>query len=254
MFYFLKRHPIAIKAFFRHSLVLTYAFPESLLVPLMPPGLVLDTYEGFGFVAIAMVQTQRLRPVFVPRALGQDFFLTGYRIFARFEPAAGRKLRGLRILRSDVNRRLMVWLGNLLTHYKYRKASVVLREDGEALDIKIETPGAEADLRVIADLASGPAPLPNGSPFRDARDARKFAGPLPFTFDYEKETHSIVVIEGVRQDWNPQPINVEVRRNTFFDQMPFKQTSPILANAFHLENIPYLWKRGERVALPSKPA
>ena len=173
MFCWLKRHPFPIKAFFRHSLVLTYAFPESLLEPLMPPGLVLDTYEGFGFVAIAMVQTQRLRPVFAPRALGQDFFLTGYRIFARFEPAEGRKLRGLRILRSDVNRRLMVWVGNLLTHYKYRKASVVLREGGETLHIKIETPGAEADLRVIADLASRPAPLPNGSPFRDARDARR---------------------------------------------------------------------------------
>ena len=148
----------------------------------------------------------------------------------------------------------MVWVGNLLTHYKYRKASVVLREGREMLDIEIKTPGAEADLRVIADLASRPAPLPNGSPFRVARDARKFAGPLPFTFDYEKETNSIVVIEGVRRDWNPQPINVEVRQNTFFDQVPFKQTSPILANAFHLENIPYLWKRAERVALPSKPA
>jgi len=44
VFYLLKRHPIPIKAFFRHSLVLTYAFPERLLEPLMPPGLVLDTY------------------------------------------------------------------------------------------------------------------------------------------------------------------------------------------------------------------
>ena len=80
----------------------------------------------------------------------------------------------------------------------------MLRESSETLDIEIEPPGAEADLRVIADLARRPAPLPSGSPFRDARDARKFAGPLPLTFDYEKETHSIVVIEGVRQDWNPR--------------------------------------------------
>ncbi|PYV21162.1 MAG: hypothetical protein DMG27_21360 [Acidobacteria bacterium] len=156
--YLLKRHPIPIKAFFRHSLVLTYAFPESLLEPLMPPGLVLDTYEGFGFVAIAMVQTQRLRPVFVPQALGQDFFLTGYRIFARFEPAAGRKLRGLRILRSDVNRRLMVWVGNLLTHYKYRKASVALREGREMLDIEIKTPSSPT-------LPAAPRPSRMALPF-----------------------------------------------------------------------------------------
>ena len=254
MLYVLKRHPIHIKAFFRHSLVLAYAFPKKLLEALLPPGLALDTYEGFGFVAIAMVQTKGLRPHLVPKALGQDFFLTGYRLFARFESAPGRTLRGLRILRSDASHRLMVSFGNLFTHYNYQKAKVLLRESAQSLEIEIQTPGGEADLHVMADLASRPAPLPQGSPFRDSREARKFAGPLPFTFDYEKETHSIVVIEGVRQDWNPQPVDVVVRRSAFFHQAPFNQTSPILANAFYVENVSYRWKRGVRIALPRQPA
>jgi len=254
MLHVLKRHPIPIKAFFRHCLVLAYAFPKKLLESLLPPGLSVDTYEGFGFVAIAMVQTKGLRPVLAPRALGQDFFLTGYRVFTRFDAAQGGTLRGLRILRSDASRSLMVSFGNLLTHYNYRRADVLLRESARSLEIEIQTPRAEADLHVIADLASRPAPLPHGSPFRDSREARKFAGPLPFTFDYEKETHSIVVIEGVRQDWNPQPVNVEVRRNAFFQQAPFNQTSPILANAFYVENVAYRWKRGVRIALPRQPA
>ena len=38
----LKRHPIPVKAHFRHSLVLTYAFPKQLLAGLLPPGLILD--------------------------------------------------------------------------------------------------------------------------------------------------------------------------------------------------------------------
>src|SRR2546427_6813354 len=56
----LKRHTIPVKAHFRHSVVLTYAFPERLLEGLLPPGLVLDTHKGFGFLAIAMVQTEAL--------------------------------------------------------------------------------------------------------------------------------------------------------------------------------------------------
>ena len=53
MFNRFKRHPLAIRAFFRHCLVLTYAFPREILEPLLPPALTLDTYEDLGFVAVA---------------------------------------------------------------------------------------------------------------------------------------------------------------------------------------------------------
>ena len=63
MLHLLRRHPLPVRAFFRHCLVLTYAFPERVLVPLLPPGLTLDSYQGLGFLAIAMVQTEGLRPL-----------------------------------------------------------------------------------------------------------------------------------------------------------------------------------------------
>lgn len=245
----LKRHPIAVRAFFTDSLVLTYALPQEVLRPLLPPGLVLDTYGDFGFVAIAMVQTKGLRPAFCPNFVGEDFFLTGYRIFARYRTKGGRTLRGLRILRSDTDRRCMVFFGNLLTHYNYRLAEVVCENSGGKLDVAIRTDGAEADLHVVAELNAEHAALPAGSPFRDWREARRFAGPLPFTFDYERETQSIVMIEGVRTNWKPQPVRVDVLENTFFNQAPFRGTTPVLANAFHVANVPYEWKRGVRETL-----
>ena len=66
-----------------------------------------------------------------------------------------------------------------------------------------------------------PAPLPVGSPFPDVRTARRFAGPLPFTFDYEPETHSIVRIQGVRKQWDPIPVHVNVLQNSFLQREPF---------------------------------
>lgn len=246
----LQRHPLPVVAFFRHSLVLTYAFPQKTLEPLLPPGLVLDSLGDFGFVAVALVQTEALRPAFLPRVLGQDFFLCGYRIFTRFTTRRGRKLRGLRILRSDTDRRRMVTFGNLLTHYQYRLAQIRVAASEQRLEIRTSTPDAKADLHVIARLDGGAAPLPAGSPFRDWHQARLFAGPLPFTFDYEPATHSIVLIEGVRRSWRPAPVTVEVLQNTFFDHEPFRATEPILASAFHVENIDYRWKRGVVEPLP----
>jgi hypothetical protein len=253
MLHWLKRHPIPIRATFRHCLVLTYAFPERTLLPLLPPGLTLDSAHGLGFLAVAMVQTEGLRPVGAPASLGQDFFLTGYRIFSRFRTRAGRSLRGLRILRSDTDKRRMVVAGNLLTHYNYVKCDVVTTEDGGRLEIRIDT-GGEADLHVIADLAGKPAPLPEGSPFADLKEARKFAGPLPYTFDYEAETGSMVLIQGVRKSWDPQPVRVEVRECGFLRRPPFASETPILANAFHLQDVPYRWERGVVEPVPREAA
>lgn len=250
MLHLLKRHPLAVKAHFEHVLVLTYALSRDVLMPLLPHGLALDTYEDFGFVAVAMVQTRDLRPSFVPRAFGRDFFLTGYRIFTRFNSPSGQSLKGLKILRSDTDQPGMVFWGNLLTHYDYRKAQIACELKTASLEISVETQKSEADLHVIADLSSQPAPLPAGSPFPDLKTARKYAGPLPYTFDYERESHSIIMIRGVRHGWTPQPIKVEVLKNSFLEREPFRSADPILANAFYISDIPYLWDAGVRVALP----
>jgi hypothetical protein len=241
----LRRHPLPIAAHFRHSIVLTYAFPREALSGLLPPGLVLDTHRELGFAAVTLVQTEQLRPAFVPARLGQSFFLSGYRIFVR--RAGQRSLRGLYILRSDTDRRSMVVFGNLFTRYGYRLADVSVTERPGELEIDVLTPDAEADLHVVADLDSRPAPLPEGSPFATLDEARRFAGPLPHTFDYEPSTGSLVVVRATRTAWEPQPVTVEVRRATFFDRSPLTAAEPRLANAFHVGGIDYRWERGSVV-------
>lgn len=247
--YWLKRHPVPIEAFFRHSLVLTYALPREVLTPLLAPSLTLDTFGDFGFLAIALVQTEGLRPLGAPRFTGRDFFLSGYRIFARYTSKSGAHLRGLRILRSDTDNPLMALGGNLLTHYHYHLARVRISETPTQIEYSIGTPRQTADLQVRADLTSRPASLPASSPFPDLETARRFAGPLPYTFDYEAQTNSLILIKGVRKKWDPQPIQVEVARNTFLQNPLFQGATPVLANAFFIENISYRWERGRRETL-----
>lgn len=90
----------------------------------MPEPLEIDAFEDFGFLTVALVWTRGLRPAALPRWLGQDFFLAGYRVFVKLRDEKGRHLRGLKILRSETDKRRMVWSGNLLTHYAYRKITL----------------------------------------------------------------------------------------------------------------------------------
>jgi hypothetical protein len=249
MFAALRRHPFAVRAHFRHSLVLTFAYPRELLQPLLPPGLVVDEHDGCGFVAIALVATERLRPALLPAWCGRDFFLVGYRIFSRFRRADGRALRGLRILRSDTDRRFMVWSGNLFTGYRYRFCRCRSERTAAQFVCRVTSGDGAGDLDVRIDLATPVTAPPAGSPFGDLATARRFAGPLPFTFGYEPATRSMVVVQGEREDWQPRPVRVEHVHSTFLQQPPFADAPLRLANAFLVENVPYRWRRGvvERV-------
>ncbi len=243
MLHLLKRHPIPIQARFQHCLVLTYAFPVEVLQTLLPPGLTVDEWNGNGFVAVAMVQTERLRPVGCPAFLGADFFLTGYRVFAIHRTADGRTIRGLRILRSDANKRRMVWSGNLLTHYRYRLCDADVRCDKATLEVHVRSGDNEADVDLTAHIGQDVI-QPEGGVFPSWKEARRFAGPLPFTLDYEPETHSIIRIKGTREHWEPRPVAVDVREVTMLRSPMFKGANGQFASAFYTSGIDYRWERG----------
>jgi hypothetical protein len=244
MLYRLKRHPWSIEARFEHCLVLTFAFPREKLAPLLAPGLELEEHEGLGFLAAALVQTRDLRPAGWPRRLGQDFILSGYRIFSRFRTRSGMRLRGLRILRSDADRWRMVVGGNLLTHYNYHRCRATLERREGRLRVCVRSSDGRADLNVTADLSAQPAALPSGSPFRDEAESRRFAGPLPWTFDYECETNSLILIKGVRRNWSPRLVPVMSHDVGFLRDPMFRSAEPILASAFYVGGIDYRWERG----------
>lgn len=245
---FLQRHPFPVVARFDRVVAVSFAFPEEVLRPLMPEGLEIDAHEGLGFVTVAMVWTRNLRPAGFPAMLGRDFFLAGYRVFARLRDGSGRTLRGLCILRSETDRRRMVWLGNLMTGYRYRRVQVRIRESEREVRVETTLSDGSKTLDLTFEIPEGTAALPEGSPFRDWKEARRFAGPMPFTFSPNRDGN-FVVVEGSRQDWTPRPVVVKRWRVSLFDEVPLRGTSPLLANAFLVEGVSYRWERG-RVVRP----
>jgi hypothetical protein len=237
----LRNHPFAVEAFFESSTVLTFAVPREQLQHLIPECLELDTFEDkWAFLAVAMVQTKALRPKGFPRRFGNDFFLIGYRVFVRFTNQAGRHLRGLYILRSETDRKKMEFLGNMFTHYHYSTTDIHQKLGNGCVEISSD----QSDFCIrIDDDATADIPLPAGSPFADWKEARRFAGPLPFTFTYNPDDKEVLIIEGVRENWKPAPVRVIEQHISFIERM--KLSDVRLANAFVIRDIPYYWKKGK---------
>ncbi len=237
---FLKNHPFAVEAFFESSLVLTYSVPKEELEGLIPECVSLDTFnEKWAFVAVAMVQTKRLRPKGFPKAMGNNFFLMGMRIFVRYTNKDGKRLRGLYILGSQTDKKKMAVLGNIFTHYNYTTTDITQTKTGNTTEIK----SVQSDFKVKIEEGVGEVLLPQHSPFADWKEARRFAGPLPFTFTYDKAKQNVLIIEGVRQHWEPEPVKVIEQHFAFLDSLHLKEIT--LANAFMVKKIPYYWKKGK---------
>lgn len=232
----LKNHPFAVEAFFESSIVLTFAVPKEELEHLIPECLELDTFnDKWAFIAIAMVKTTDLRPKGFPKFMGNDFFLVGYRAFVKYKTSCGKRLRGLYILKSETDKKRMAFAGNIFTHYNYT-----------SVDIKVndyEITSAQSKFKIKLNPKAKEVALPKKSPFKNWKEARRFAGPLPFTFTYNKDTKEVLIIEGVRQNWKPFPIEVEHFEIEFLNRLNLKHS--VLANAFKINNIPYHWKKGK---------
>ena len=241
MFSFLKNHPFAVEAYFESSLVFTFAVPKEELQRLIPDALELDVFQNqWAFVAVAMVNTENLRPKGFPKILGNDFFLIGYRVFVRYKNEAGKNLRGLYILKSETNKKKMEFLGNIFTHYNYTTTDIQQVLENNTKDIF----SVKSKFKVKISSKEENISLPKNSPFADWKEARRFAGPLPFTFTINTEKKEVLIIEGVRQNWIPNPVEVIDYDFDFLKTLKLK--NPILANAFIIKNIPYYWKKGKK--------
>jgi uncharacterized protein YqjF (DUF2071 family) len=237
----LKDHPFAVKAYFKASLVLTFAFPKEQLQPLIPQCLELDTFDDkWAFLAVAVVDTKGLRPKGFPAFMGNDFILVGYRLFVKYYTNNNKRLRGLYILRSETNKRLMETLGNVFTHYEYVRTDIQLSTTEDKITVKADT----SELLIEVNDSKTDIPLPTGSPFADWAAARRFAGPLPFTFSYDKASREVLIVEGVRENWTPKPVEVISYNIPFINSLELKDGR--LANAFIIRDIPYYWKKGRK--------
>jgi hypothetical protein len=240
MFSSLRNHPFAVEAFFESSIVLTFAVPKEQLKNLIPDCLVLDTFnDQWAFIAIAMVQTKGLRPKGFPNFFGNNFFLIGYRIFVRYTTNAGKRLRGLFILKSETDKRNMEFLGNIFTRYKYTTTDIMITREQQRTKIK----SIQSKFEIEIESDNKEVILPGESPFSDWKDARRFAGPLPFTISYDTDSKQVLIVEGVRKNWVPAPIKVIHHEHSFLTSLNLKYVR--LASAFMLTDIPYYWKKGK---------
>jgi len=188
--------------------------------------------------------------------MGRDFHLIGYRLFVRRRAGDGRDLRGLQVLRSETDSQFLNITGNWMTRYHYHQAQIEWKKDQAGT--RIISRSRDGRTSIETGARSETAVLPKGSPFANWREARRFAGPMPFTFSYEAETGQMITVMGRREGWTPLAVTLKSWGSDWVaSTFPGVDFQP--AAAFAVEAIDYRWERGtsepaELNPNPAKPA
>ena len=202
----LRRHPVSDRAHLEDCLTLTYALPPRVLRRFCRRDSSSRPSAATASSPSRWSRRDRCARRRCPTRSDSDFFLAGYRVFthgsARRRTHAARPAHPAQRRRPPVDGRRRQSVHALQLSPLRRRGRSPRRSHHACASRRADDSG---DLDVTADLT-----MPRCRPdrrFAPLREARRFAGPLPFTFDYEPETASPSSRSRRRATtWRPAPV------------------------------------------------
>lgn len=224
--------------------LLAYGTPPESVRDLLPRGLELDTHDGQAFWNVVVSKVDRMRPMGVPRALGNSYVHVAYRLYAKARTREEGTLTGLCFVRSDVDHALMALVGDRMTDFRFHVADVSWREEdaGGALAVDVSgTKGGAGDARLRLDLHAKDAPaLPPYLKYRPLGLSANVAGT------------KVRLAEVLRDEerWSEEPVRVAEARWGLFEKLG--QHEARLVGATRVAPLDYRWRLGRSATLAGR--
>lgn len=231
---------------FSECVLLNYRTPARSVASLVPSPLELVTRDGWAFWNIVACRIERMRPAGLPRWCGIDYCHVAYRLFVQAPVASGETIRGLYFIRSDADRKMVEYLGNAATPFRFHHAGITLGITGHKLRLSVfDSFEQQGDAYFIADPGAIP-PRPQSSCFSCRKEAADFLrySPIAFSCDGSDEWLRIDEVNRDETKWKETPLAVREARWFFFESLG--QNEAQLELATRVDPIEYSWVLGSR--------
>ena len=235
-----QKNPCTVRGRLRHCWLFVYRTPVESVCTLLPPQLEPVTRDGFAFWNIVVCKIGGLRPALLPAAVGLDYWHVAYRLHVRAQTEGGVFVEGLHFLRSDCDRALVALAGNVITDFRFHRATIMVSKGASGITGKIRARGGDADFRLGSEP---PSSLNPGSPFASLGEAAERLKYKPFGLS--PCGHGAINIVRVARDeaaWRSRLVAVEKARWEFLEA---HETA--LEICYEVEPIDYQWERGRIV-------
>lgn len=231
-----QKNPLTVVGELDRCWLFTYRTPIEYARKLLPRPLEPVTHAGYAFWNIVVCHISAMRPRHFPAFVGVDYWHLAYRLYVRLPLEHSESIEGLYFLRSDCDQRLMSLAGNLLTDFHFHTAPLLIRQDQEALEIRLESPDAPAHARLLPGVAPQ---LAEHSAFASLDEAAAFLKYKPYGISLDKAGRANVVhITRNEQVWRNRLVQVECADWAFLHGQDFHPEI-----CYGVEPILYQWDR-----------
>jgi uncharacterized protein YqjF (DUF2071 family) len=233
-------HPVPMRTVFRHCFLVNFALRPEVLASRLPEHVRPDVRDGWSYLSIVIAEMERMRPAFLPRALGITYSQVVYRAVV----VCGRE-RGVYFIRSDADNALMVLAGNALTFFRFHRADATWSRSARTTRFSLRPKGGEAaGIDAEYDVADAKDRMPSTSRFATLDRAQCFLTELYVAFGTKRRDGTV---EAVRIQRNAWPSKVVRDRVGSYEAMKsgvlFGPGEAELDSIFYVERLNYHWHR-----------
>jgi uncharacterized protein YqjF (DUF2071 family) len=238
-------HPVPMRTVFRHCFLANFAIRPAVLGARLPDHLRPEEHDGWSFLSVVIAEMERMRPAFLPRALGITYTQVVYRAVV----SCGGE-RGVHFLRSDADNGLMALAGNALTFFRFHRCDAAWEFSAGATRFSLRSKdGARAGIEAEYDLAGGRQQLPSTSRFSSLERAQAFLTELYVAFGNRRPDGRIDAVRIHRNPWRSLVVQDRVASYEAMESgVLFGPGEAELDSIFFVESLDYHWFRGTTVA------
>jgi len=234
-------HPVPMRTMFRHCFLVNFAVRPDVLASRLPDHVRPDVHDGWSYLSIVIAEMERMRPAFLPRALGITYSQVVYRAVV----VCGRE-RGAYFVRSDADNALIVLAGNALTFFRFHRADATWSFSAGTTRFSLRPRGAEAaGIDAEYDLANAKDQMPATSRFATLDRAQCFLTELYVAFGTKRRDGSVDAVRIQRNDWRSMVVRDQVGSyEAMKSGVLFGPGEAELDSIFYVERLNYHWHRG----------
>ena len=199
--------------------LINYPVAPNMLLPLLPPGAEVSTWDRCAWVSACFVNVQHMRPSGIPRTLGMEFNYLIHRTRARLPFPDGVKREAVLVLEPNINRRVFASIGRKIPGVRFLAREIVLTEAADSWNLCLRDRSNimlyEAE---ISKASVGKTP-PQGSQFSSIQEADRFLLGVSYGGEWTADTGRLRLLAETHDPWETFMATCHTKRNVFLESL-----------------------------------
>jgi len=220
-------------------ILVNYRVRPSALIPLLPHPFRPKLIQGWGLAGICLPRLEKMRPAFLPSALGVSSENAAHRIAVEWTEAETRR-EGVFIPRRDTNSVINQIAGGRLFPGVHHSAQFRNCETDQQFEVELRSRDLQTVVRVAARRVDN---WPEGSLFQSLDQASAFFQAGCRGWSPGANGNPLEGVELCPERWEMHPLQIDHVQSSFFaDQIRFPPGTVEFDSALLMRGIPHAWR------------